>query len=292
MAKRSHFTDNDIEVFLTDTNWEKTFTKRIQDWKVAKFNGMHTFVQKLFNHVASYKRSDYSFIELLNKLDKAGYTFSPTEFLPAMMHSGSVSENFAQTYMQLFNFLESKGFQADKTMKLQLVQNFESTFHPILNEFLESKDIDVSWSNATRLIRGLRMKATSTFVEMGDFSKSPMGQLMLTQEARTMNKQFDSRLTTMMNEAQVQDDMELDFIMKYLNKAQLDKKQIKELEQNLLPPQMRLQQKLFEQNGSVDPFEMMQVGMEKKPKPRDWFNESQLKIIDLVEPKYGLKIIV
>jgi hypothetical protein len=292
MAKRSHFTDNDIEVFLKDTNWEKTFTKRIQDWKVAKFNGMHTFVQKLFNHVASYKRSDYCFIELLNKLDKAGYTFSPTEFLPSMMHMGSVSENFAQTYVQLFTFLESKGFQVDKSMKYQLIQNFESTFHPVLVEFMDSKGIDIYWPNITRLIRGLRMKATSTFVEMGAFSKSPMGQLMLTQEARTMNKQFDSRLTTMMNEAQVQDDMELDFIMKYLNKVQLDKKQIKELEQNLLPPQMRLQQKLFEQNGSVDPFEMMQVGMEKKPKPRDWFNESQLKIIDLVEPKYGLKIIV
>jgi hypothetical protein len=291
MVKRAHFTENDIEVFLTDANWEKTFAKRIQDWKVAKFNGVHTFVQTLFNKVASQKEAKVNFTEILNKLDKEGYTFTQNDFIPGVMHCGSVSENFAQTYVQLFTFLESKGIKQNKALNNQLIQMFEDTFHPVLVEFLATKGIDVYWSNIPRLVRRLRMKATSTFMEMGAIEKSPLGKIMLTRAAYSMNREGDSRLVQALNESQVQDDMEMDFIMNYLNKVQLNQKQVEELEMELIPPQIRLQQKLFEKNGSVDPFHMIQVGSEKKPKPRDWFNESQLKIIDLVEQKYGLKIV-
>lgn len=292
MAKRTHFTDNDMDVFLNDINWEKTFKKRIEDWKLARFSHNRTFVQNIFNQVASNNKSNESFTELLNKLDMAGYPFIQNEFLPGTIHIGSVSEKFAQTYIQLFTFIESKGFKLDRNMEKQVFEMFKDTFNPTLNNFLASKGIDVSWSNVERLVRGLRMKATPTFMDMGVISKSSIGKLMLNRHAQTMDGQLNQKLLDSLEESDAQDNIELNFILDYLNKVQLSKTQIEDLERTLIPPQLRLQQRLFQANGSVDPFQMIQVGMEKKAKPRDWFNESQLKIIDLVETKYGLQIVV
>jgi hypothetical protein len=291
MAKRAHFTDNDIDVFLNDTNWEKTFNKRIENWKVARFPYEKTLVQQLFNQVASYKKSNVIFTELLNKLDAAGYPFEQSEFLPGTMHVGSLDNHFAETYIQLFTFIEQKGFSLNKTLKSQMFEMFKETFNPKLINFLESKGIVVSWSNVERLVRGLRMKATSNFMDMGAISKSPLGRLMLNPEAQSPDKQLNKRFLDSLEESDTQENVELNFILDYLNKNQLNNKQIKDLERSLIPPQIRLQQRLLAANGSVDPFQMMQVGMDKNVKPRDWFNESQLKVIDLVQFKYGLKIV-
>jgi hypothetical protein len=291
MAKRTNFTENDIQVFLNDVNWEKTFNKRIENWKFARFPYEHTFVQHLFDKVSSYRQSELSFTEMLNKLEAAGYPFSQVEFLPGVMHIGSLDDYFADSYIQLFSFIESKGFKLDKQMNQKMFKMFEHTFNSKLLNFLNSKGVDVTWPNVQKLVRGLRMKATSNFMDIGAISRSPFGQLMLNKEAQSPDKQLNQRFLKSLEESDTQENIEINFILDYLNKSQLNTTQIQDLERSLLPPQIHLQQKLFQANGSVDPFQMMQVGMEKKAKPRDWFNEAQLKIIDLVEPKYGLKIV-
>jgi len=290
MAKRAHFTEKDIEVFLTDENWEQIFKKRIQDWKVAKFDGIYTFIQKLFHHV-SY-RDDLSFTDLLNKLDSAGYIFSKEEYLPIMSTHGSVPASYSKAYIELFNYLESKGFKLESKRNNQMHDMFKHTFEPNLCEFLALKGINIAWDNVKDLTRKLRMKATETFMEMGAISMAKNGKSMKINPGHSSGvNELDDFFIKSINESLTQDNIELNFIKNYLENVDLNKEQLKELKTNLTPPQFRLQQNMMKSFGSVDFFHMVQLGTEDKQKPREWFNGSQLEVIDILEKKYGLKIV-
>lgn len=293
MKNQNIAANKDLDMFFNDEDWKRFFAKRIENkkgkvsWEGATFNKSPTIVQKLFMYTSASK-NELNLTEQLINLEKDGYKFSSSDFVPGVIVDGSVNSKFATAYIELFEFLESRNIKVNQRTQTKLLEVFQYTFNNELIQFLSKKGFDNEFSSVKKLAQRLSCLSTPFMLAMNLITKDSNGNL--SPRFLSGDKEQDNYSSQALIDQVKKEEYELNFLLDYFANKNLSTTELQEVIDGFTPDYMARQKYMFSCMTLADAHEKL-IEADEKIKPREVFNDSQLKLIDLLQNKYKVKIV-
>jgi hypothetical protein len=267
MEKREYFIDTDFKVFLEDNAWGKKLSSKI-DFKNAnkyKTKGSiypnRTFLNVLISNFVIDGKASLN--EVIKKLEEVQYPFSLKDFKPAGGYS-SFPDEAGPKWIEVFDMATQKGLSV-KRMKKPVVTFFQWTQNENIISYIEKNIAPIEYENIKHLWRNLGYDDDlDSIKQMGFNASSLLKPKDIAEEKERMN-------------------LKTQRVLSFIEKA--NPEQLEGLLNASAPSSKRIDSYIHKNKLEISMFSTFDYEKEMTPKPRSWFTENQLKVIDVLEAK-------
>ena len=262
---KDYFTAKQLDSFFTKPDWGKRLTFDINHAK-EKY-GLTNFLHAVISHIFSYQ--DMTVSQAITKLEQAGYVLKQSDMFPQVSLGGHFDNASLQVYIDYYEYMKERGFSMKPYLD-EYRQAYHNATNPYFINYLIGEGVDLKFDSIISMARTVtndNLEAISLMTGSESFARGLVG-------AGEWEKE------------QAMTDQAIQMVIDYLDSTLLEREQVQKLIDTLYVPRHKFGQYCMKHKLDINMFEERDYINATSPKPRDWFFEGQLKILDKLEALY------
>lgn len=299
---RTKIIDNDIVLFLENEPniFIKTIKKRLKSWETATDSHGLDFIASLLIKIEQ-RNSPLSiseqWSEIFDKLDKLNFVFKPSHYFPNINICTSYNQNLCKYYKELIKQLKDKKIDVDNKLLKEFVNLQDDTIdESIAIIFNEISPYFEKYNLSQKVKKSIYKFVDDTY------------EIMLIKEAskKTKIEQFyiatnmdmlvyfggDSYQSKISNYIQEQSE-KTNFILNYINSYKITQSEALDLLKSFRPSGevMINLDRMNRKSQGTHAFAYIDICQSGRLRPRKYFTQQQIDLIDNIQNKFGLQIL-